>query len=42
MPSELFQSFHKFFYGSLMDSEVLQAILELPELFKGCEIERDG
>lgn len=32
MPGEPFQPFHMFFYGSLMDSEVLQAILDLPEL----------
>jgi gamma-glutamylcyclotransferase (GGCT)/AIG2-like uncharacterized protein YtfP len=32
MPGEPFQPFHMFFYGSLMDPEVLQAILDLPEL----------
>ncbi|XPS98314.1 hypothetical protein M3J09_007522 [Ascochyta lentis] len=32
MPGEPFQPFYMFFYGSLMDSEVLQAILDLPEL----------
>lgn len=32
MPAEPFHSFRMFFYGSLMDPEVLQAILSLPEL----------
>ncbi|KAF2647115.1 hypothetical protein K491DRAFT_672449 [Lophiostoma macrostomum CBS 122681] len=32
MPGEPFQPLHMFFYGSLMDPEVLQAILDLPEL----------
>jgi gamma-glutamylcyclotransferase (GGCT)/AIG2-like uncharacterized protein YtfP len=32
MPGEPFQPFHMFFYGSLMDPEVLQAILNLPKL----------
>ena len=32
MPDEPFQPFHMFFYGSLMDPDVLQAILDLPEL----------
>lgn len=32
MPGEPFKPFHMFFYGSLMDPEVLQAILDLPEL----------
>ncbi|MCJ1476207.1 hypothetical protein MMC13_004873 [Lambiella insularis] len=32
MPGEPFQPFYMFFYGSLMDPEVLQAILDLPEL----------
>ncbi|CAN9223335.1 unnamed protein product [Alternaria alternata] len=32
MPGEPFQPFQMFFYGSLMDPEVLQAILDLPEL----------
>ena len=31
-PGEPFHPFHMFFYGSLMDPEVLQAILNLPEL----------
>ena len=31
MPGEPFQPVHMFFYGSLMDPEVLQAILDLPE-----------
>ncbi|CZT42769.1 uncharacterized protein RSE6_02717 [Rhynchosporium secalis] len=32
MPGQPFQPFFMFFYGSLMDPEVLQAILDLPEL----------
>ncbi|KAI8933227.1 hypothetical protein NX059_009862 [Plenodomus lindquistii] len=32
IPGEPLQPFHMFFYGSLMDPEVLQAILSLPEL----------
>lgn len=32
MPGEPFQQFQMFFYGSLMDPEVLQAILDLSEL----------
>ncbi|ORX92742.1 hypothetical protein BCR34DRAFT_580911 [Clohesyomyces aquaticus] len=31
-PERLFQPCYMFFYGSLMDPEVLQSILELPEL----------
>lgn len=32
MPGEPFHPSHMFFYGSLMDPEVLQAILNLPDL----------
>ncbi|RAR08644.1 zinc cadmium resistance protein [Stemphylium lycopersici] len=32
IPGEPFHPFYMFFYGSLMDPEVLQAILNLPEL----------
>lgn len=32
MPGEPFHPFYMFFYGSLMDPEVLQAILDLSEL----------
>jgi gamma-glutamylcyclotransferase (GGCT)/AIG2-like uncharacterized protein YtfP len=31
-PEELFQPCHMFFYGSLMDPEVLQAILDVPDI----------
>jgi gamma-glutamylcyclotransferase (GGCT)/AIG2-like uncharacterized protein YtfP len=32
MPGEPFQPVEMFFYGSLMDPEILQAILDLPEI----------